>query len=337
MKRHRVHNAVAVTLVVLASLSIGLTAVATWMHQTVLVTDRFVSVVSDVTSEPEVIDSVSLKLGAQVVAAIQLEQRLQNLLPDRLDRLAQPLTDTVEERITGATADLLSSETFQQRWEQALTRLHSSFLNLLHGEAQFVEVRDGKLTVDAVGLAQAVVAKLRDDGVLPPESQIPDFATTPERAEFVARLETALDTRLPDDFGQVPVADAAAIERMSAVLGKFDAVVIGLGVLSLILAAVAVWFAHRRVAALIWVLIGTEVVIGLVVLAMLVLQGAIADSIATPESHVLLGSFVDRLAQSLITWLAVIAAVLALVAVPLAFLTRRTRNVAQTGETEVAS
>jgi len=61
------HNLIGAILVLLASVSIVTTSVAAWAHQTVLSSNRFVAIVTDVTSDAQVIDAVSDNLALQVV------------------------------------------------------------------------------------------------------------------------------------------------------------------------------------------------------------------------------------------------------------------------------
>src|SRR6266480_2633703 len=104
-----IHNFFVGFLVVLAGLAFALTAIAGWTHQTALDANRFVAVVTGATSDPQVIESIGTRLADQVTERLGLEQRLANLLPDALDRLAQPVTQAVHDRIAAATQNLLGS------------------------------------------------------------------------------------------------------------------------------------------------------------------------------------------------------------------------------------
>jgi hypothetical protein len=322
MKSRRWHNFVATLLVVLACISLTATAVAAWSHQTLLVTDRFVAVVSDVTDDPAVLDRLGNGLSDQVVERLALEQRLANALPGPLARLAVPLTAAVNERIAAAAEKLLASEEFQSVWERALTRAHSTFLKVVRGQSEYVEEVNGKLTVDLLGLTGAVIDQLKADGVIDPQIQLPDLSDTSDHPALVARLGTALQANLPPDFGQVPIADAAAVDRLAKLLRQFDLIVGGLIVLSLVLVLLALWWADRRWRALASISLGTIVVIGLLMLVLYVVQDAVGDAIAVPEGKVILGTLVNRLLGSLMSWLAVLAFALAIIGLPAYFLSR---------------
>src|SRR6187397_2886483 len=142
-----IHNLFVGFLAILASLAFVATAVAAWTHQTALVTDRFVGVVTNATADPQVADTLSARVADQVVSRLSLEQRLIDLLPDRLDRLAQPATQAVHDRLELAVHNLLSNPDFQVHLTAALTRLHAGFLNLVDGNAQFFTTTNGKVTL----------------------------------------------------------------------------------------------------------------------------------------------------------------------------------------------
>src|SRR3954463_5952414 len=102
-----IHNLFVGFLAILASLTFVATAVGGWTHQTALVTDRFVGIVSNVTTDPQVADSLGTRVADQVVTRLALEQRLANLLPDRLDRLPPPGAAAVPDCILYPSLKLL--------------------------------------------------------------------------------------------------------------------------------------------------------------------------------------------------------------------------------------
>src|SRR4051794_1107170 len=110
--RKALHNALVGLLLLVASLAFVLTSVAGWTHQTALDPNRFVAVVTNATTDPQVIDSLGARIADQVVTRLALEQRLANLLPDALDRLAVPVAQAVHDRIDRATTNVLSSAEF---------------------------------------------------------------------------------------------------------------------------------------------------------------------------------------------------------------------------------
>ena len=95
MKTGLWHNFVTALLVVLACLSIVATTFLVWFQQTALNTDQFVAIVATSTEDPQVIEFDQPPAGDQVVTALDVENRLLELLPDRLDRLAAPFAEAL--------------------------------------------------------------------------------------------------------------------------------------------------------------------------------------------------------------------------------------------------
>jgi hypothetical protein len=324
--RRLLHNAAVGLLILVSSLTFVLTAIAGWSHQTALNTDRFVGVVTDVTSDPQVVDSLSARVADQVVTRLGLEQRVANLLPDSLDRLAVPVTEAVHDRIDAAVSKLLTNAQFQTFWTNALTRLHAGLLNIVDGKAEFFTTTNGKLTLDLLAVIDTVIGQLQEDGVLPTAADFPRFAAVADRTDFLARLSTYVNAQLPPDFGMIPIADASAVQSVADALRLFDQVIIGLGIATAVLALLGVILADRRWRAILWLGITIEVMLGLVLVILVATQRSASGIVANPDNRVLLAGLVGRLAESLTLWLAVIAVAVLLVIIPAAFLSRRDRT-----------
>jgi hypothetical protein len=325
-KRGFIHNAFVGVLVILAGLSFATTAIAGWTHQTALVTDRFVGVVSSAIEQPQVATNLGERVADQIVTRLDLEQRLTNALPDKLDRLAIPVTDAVHDKIAQATTDLLANPNFQDRLTTLLGRLHTGFLNVVNGDSQYFTTTDGKLTLDLLAVIDTVISELQADGVLPTAADFPRFSAAADRTDFLARLSTYVDAQLPPDFGQVPIADASAIETIGTGLRLFDQALIGMVVLTLVLAIGAVLFADRRWNAVFWLGLTAEVVLGLLILGLLWARTYSGTVVSNPDSPVLAGALVGALASSLALWLAALGVVILMITIPAALLARRSRN-----------
>ncbi len=331
-QHHRIHNVFAILFGVLASIVFVVASMTAWFHQTVLSTDRFVGVVTNVTSDPVVIDRISTQLADQVVARLTIQQRIETLLPDRLDRLAIPVTEAIRERIAEAADQLLTDERVQGGLDSTLTLLHTRLVALLRGDAENAQIVNGTLTIDLLGVVRELLTQLQADGVLPSDVALPDLGLVNDRDALIAQLNTALNAQLPPDFGQIQIADATGLQRASTLVQQADVAVVGLVVAALLLILLAVFFAHRKARALFFVSIGIEVLIVLVALGLIGAQGWAADSLASPEGRPVLSAFVGGLAGSLtlwLTWTGIVVAVVAVLAaaVGLLFAGRRTESV----------
>ena len=322
--RKALHNAIVGLLLLTGSIAFVLTAVAGWTHQTALDPNRFVTVVTDATTDPQVIESLGTRIADQVVTRLGLEARLANLLPDALDRLALPVTEAVHDRIGIATTKVLSSAEFQQFWAAALARLHTGLLAIVNGNAEFFTTTNGKLSLDLLAVIDTVISELQTNGILPTVADFPRFAAAADRTDFLARLSTYVEAELPPDFGMVPIADAAAVETAANALHLFDQLIYALAIATLVLTGLGIILADQRWRAVAWTGVTIEVLLGIVLVILVATQRSASNVVANPDNRVLLGGLVGSLAESLTLWLAVIAVAVLMITIPASFLAHRT-------------
>jgi len=183
----------------------------------------------------------------------------------------------------------------------------------------------------------AVVTQLQTDGVLPTAADFPRFSAAADRTDFIARLSTYFQTQLPADFGQIPIADQSSIDTIASVLHLFDQALIGLIVLSIVLAVLAIALADRRWNALAWLGFTSVLIFGLLILGLVGVQSFADSAVANPDNRVLLAALVRSLAESLAEWLTVIGVVTLFVAVPAAFLSHSQRRASEAAATGAAA
>ena len=309
MKTGLWHNFVTALLVVLATLSIVATALFGWFQQTALNTNNFVSIVAVSTEDPQVISSISLRLSDQIVTALDVEGRLTEILPERLQRLAAPIASALEERMAEAVTNLLSNPDFQSTWRSILTTTHSGLVSFLRGDTANAQIVDGTLTIDVIGVANVALERLRADGILPDTVQIPDTGSTPLRQEILDRLSTALNTRLPDDFGIVKIANATRLQTASALVQGMDVLVPAMAVVSVILTLLAIRWANRNARALVWIVGGVVALSALIMLGLSALGARGGEAVEAPDGHALIGAAVVNLSDSLSDWMAIVVTI----------------------------
>ena len=103
---------------VLACIAILVATVAVWSHQVAFNTERFTALAGNALDDPEVIDPLSARISAQVVSALDVQSRLENVLPDRVTAIAGPVTLALQDGLTRRLETLLA----EPRMQQALTR-----------------------------------------------------------------------------------------------------------------------------------------------------------------------------------------------------------------------
>ena len=184
------------TVVVAVLITIGavlapLTVVATWAHDEVGDTDRFVDSVAPLASDPAVQDALSARVTDEIVTAIDVEgitddaltalSRQQFVPPraaDALPSLAVPLSNAIEGFVRSRVERLVRSDGFEQAWVEAMREAHAAMVAVLTGDTrEGVDVSDGAVRVD-IGTFVAQVKEILVNEGFSFANRIPDVDAT---------------------------------------------------------------------------------------------------------------------------------------------------------------
>ncbi len=323
--RKLLHNGLTFILGTLAWLLLVSSVLSVWLYGTALNTDRFVGTVTAATSDPVVLRSTSERLSAQVMEGLDLEARLVELLPDRLDRLVAPVVAAVEERVADALEQVLTSDGAQDVWNSVLRGLHSQLLALLRNTTPATDISDGTLSVDMLVVLGNALRQLQADGVIETEIAIPDMTVDENRQAFIDRLDAALPRDVPDDLGIIEVANVRGLQAASTVVQAFDVLVIALPLLAIVVTLIALWVADRRKRAVAWIVLGVELVLFVSLMATSTLGNSAALSIAAGDGPTLALAIGGELVESLGGWLTAWIVAFALIGAVLYLLVRNCR------------
>jgi len=256
--RHRgMRRAGASLLLVLTLLLAPLAVVAAWVHEEVSDTGRYVRTVAPLASDPAVQKVVIDRLTARVVANVDVEAVTAALTKTLADggapppavaasrALVGPLRSAVQTVVHRNVSRVVTSEIFQQAWEGSNRRAHAAVLNMLTGERNgALRAEGGNVRLDIGVVVDQVRQRLVGAG-LEKAAAIPDTDRTVTlfRAQQLGKAQDAM--------------------RLLDIIGTW------LPVLTLALAALAVWTAPgHRVMVLVTALgIGVMMVVLLVALA----------------------------------------------------------------------
>jgi hypothetical protein len=221
---------VAGVLILLGALLAPVAVVATWLHDEVADTDRYVETVSPLGSDPAVQDAIIERITTEIFARIDVEEltrqavdalQSRGLSPRAaraLDLLSAPLANGVRSFVENQVARVVRSDTFEQAWEVANREAHEEMVLALTGSSQgAVDVSDGTVRVDLAAVIDTVKQRLQEAG-FGLASRIPSV-----QAEFVvmqsadlAKAQSAF--RLLDTLGWVlPVASVGFLAAGVAV------------------------------------------------------------------------------------------------------------------------
>ena len=264
---------------VLACLSILVTTVAVWTHQVAFNTERFTALAAKVVTDPAVIDPLSARISAQVVTALDVEGRIEALLPDAAKPLAGSLTPAVRDAIDSRLQVALTNPTIQAALLKTMSFAHERVMNLLRDKPGAVSVVDGYVQVEVFPVVGAALTELQSIGLIPEGIQLPDLSS-PDAPEVVAgRLETALGITLPADFGTIQLMPADRLLAARSAVRAFDLIVVALIVLSAFLVALALWLSGHRRRMLISLGVGTIIAFLLARQAIRSIEDALIDGI----------------------------------------------------------
>ena len=215
---------------VLAPLSI----LATWAHDEVSDTERYVETVAPLADSPEVQAAVTARLTARIVGLIDvqavtkdaIDALSQRGLPPRavasLTALTPPLVAGVESFVNNQVQRLVESQAFADAWEQANRVAHNQMVAVLTGETgEAVSVSGGTVQLNLAPVVDAVKERLVDAGF-------------------------TLASRIPAVTTEITLFQSADLAKAQTAFRLLDAAARALPIIALILLGVAVAVSSRR-------------------------------------------------------------------------------------------
>ncbi|MER7772511.1 hypothetical protein [Kitasatospora sp. NPDC096140] len=179
-------STVSAVLITLTCILVPVSLLTVWVHDIALDTDRYVSTVSPLATNPAIQDAavaritkaVDVKVDGPAVASDVGDWLQSQGLPPRaaaaVKSLGPKIDDAVDQVVTKAATKVVQSDAFATVWTQANRAAHQAVVQALTGHGRgAVEVDNGTVTLN-VGTA---VDKLKDDLVsagLTPAEKIPD-------------------------------------------------------------------------------------------------------------------------------------------------------------------
>jgi hypothetical protein len=306
VRHRRLRQVGSSVLLLLALLLAPLAVAAAWVQDTVSDTDRYVETVAPLASEPPVQEVVINRLTDRVVKNVDvaavtdaLSKALQDAgAPPRVvegaESLTGPLQNAVRSAVDRIVTRVITGDAFQQVWEGANRRSHAAVVNMLTGENEgAVRAEGGTVRLD-VG---EVVSEVREELV---DAGFDKAAAIPDTDRTITLFETE------------KLGEAQDAMLLLDILGTW------LPVLTVVLAALAVWTAPAHRVMLMITATGVGVMMVVLLVALAVMRRVYLDSVpptALPAdaAAAIYDTFVRFLRDSTRTLL-VVAVITALVA-----------------------
>ena len=235
----------------LASLSILLSGVSIWAHQTLLTADGWSGLVGEVASDPEVIEGASTVLVGRVADALDVEDRVAEVVPAPLDIVTTTITAKVEEQIAAIVADFAATDAFQDAFVAVNKTAHDAAMTAIRGgDSEALTSQTGMITLNVFPLVEGVLQSLQDAGLIDAASNHPG----PERVRAIGRPrgQAGGGTRA----AACPMTSAPSrwsTRRTSALVQEvvrwFDVITVVLLLLAVICVALALWLSRADASA----------------------------------------------------------------------------------------
>lgn len=241
---------------VLGLVLVPLAVTGGWVRGNIFSTDGFVNMVGPLASDPAIQDQIANSVTNQIFNALDLEARLQNVLPSGLGFLAGPVEDRLKARALQGAQALVATDQFPAIWTKAITGVHGAVVGFLNGTGKVYLNENGMITLDLSALSTRVVDRLAQAGIDISAQDRPILAT-----------------------GQVPIVQAARLDKVRSLLNFVNKLFIVLPILAVLLLAGSVAVAVRRQRAAVRVGIGLMITTAIFVIGIAIGRTFFMDAI----------------------------------------------------------
>ena len=224
----------ATVALVLVGLLAPLAIVASWAHDEISDTDRYVQTVTPLASDPAVQKAIADRVTTELFNRLNVKAVTQDAidalsargLPPRasasLSALETPLANGIRDFVNKQVLKFLKTPQFEQAWIAANREAHRQMVAVLTGETGgTVEVKGNAVNVNLAAVINSVKTRLEDSGF-------------------------ALASRIPTVNAQFTIFESADIAKAQSGFHALDTLARTLPVLALILLGVAIFVGRSR-------------------------------------------------------------------------------------------
>jgi hypothetical protein len=150
----------------IAAILLPIALTAFWAQRTLTDTERYVATVAPLSEDPTIQQAVSTLVTDKAVAQLDVQNRLDNILPPALHPLAPILAGGVTTLITRGVDAFLTSPDFHQLWVTINQAIQRSLVAALSGSPTGpVTIQGDQVILDTGDALTAVKQKLVDRGI----------------------------------------------------------------------------------------------------------------------------------------------------------------------------
>ncbi len=197
--KHRMKSLLSALLIIIGCVLAPLGIVASWTSSIVGNTDRYVSTVAPLASDPDVQAAAANRVTAALMEHLDLATLLEDVAPDQrpllqkaLGKLGGSLEGAVSSFVKEKAQDVIASDQFETIWTNANRTIHTSLVKALTGSGDgAVEIKNDAVTIDLAPVIEQVKQRLVDAG-MGVAAKIPEIHTdfTVVQSNDIGRVKT---------------------------------------------------------------------------------------------------------------------------------------------------
>lgn len=285
--KHRMRALGSVLLIILASLLSLLAVVAVWANSIIRDTDRYVSTVAPLASDPDVQQAVTTRVTNVVLKQIDVDALVAELsraaaqkgVPPKaaslINNLSGPINSGLKELVSSTVMKVVSSSAFEKAWTNANRRAHSAVDKALTGTGGgAVQLKDNQVAIDVGPIVAQVKQRLVDSGL-------------------------AVAAKIPEVHTDFVVVEGKDVGKIKSYLRVLQIVGNWLPVIAVLIAAGGVFLATHRRRALIGAAIGVFLAMVLLGVVLSVFRAVYLDHLPPGANSDAAGSVFDALVRFL--------------------------------------
>jgi hypothetical protein len=158
-------NFLAWVLTILAFIMAIAAPLASWSHDYMLDTDRFIETIAPLVREDAVAQALSERAAEALIEGLEVEELLKGVLPEGLGFIAAPVGNSIQSLAQKSAKTILQSDQFYWVWERMLRLAHSSAVDAIRGDRAVEVTRQGDIVLDLGELLQNLRRRLVDSGL----------------------------------------------------------------------------------------------------------------------------------------------------------------------------
>jgi hypothetical protein len=280
-------------LIALGVILLAVANVVFWVRGTVLSTNGWVAAVGPLSRNETIANALGIYVVGEVFETLDVASMISNLLPGQFQAVSGPLAALLQDLGQDAVATVVQTDQFNAVWVAANRAVHATAMEVLRGRGDLAYLREGQLTIDLSGVLDFVQGQF-DLGAL------------------------GLDPG--EGWGKIVLMESRQVAMVQEVLKFIDSVGLVVPLLALGTLLLAWLISMRRRRAVLWIGVGTAIIMAVSLIVFALVQPAMLVAIADPFARVLAGEVVGVVTRSLYwqTFLILIIGVLLAVGAALA-------------------